>query len=477
MSKGKVYLIGAGPGDPGLLTCRARELLAEVDVVCYDKLVSAAILSLVPAQIELHQVGYRGYQGCHIDYGMHPDVMAFALAGKRVARLKAGDPCIFGRTTEECRDLVAHDIPYEIVPGITAALGAAAYSGFPLTSAGIASSVTFVSGHYHSKTIASWGELGRAGGTLVLYMGAKKLPEHAANLMANGRAPDTPIAVISSATSADHRCTIATLATVADKIALLDQGAPTLVVIGDVVTQADELGWRSYQPLMGHRFLMCGQYDDTRALRESGAEVISIESLPVTPQLEREDLDYIAQQPALAFSDLPSFEIWWQAVLDNDVDIRTFTMPIGSDNRHVRQALHQRGIRAGEADNNALILTLNEENAFDHDGKYFLVGQRKCVPLTYALPECHWILIEDVEVAESILRHHPDAVTHAKWVPLSDEAQQWLAKQHQLTAQPDFPSFVDTGDATMSSMPVCYQAKAVSAEMWPNEDALSADVV
>lgn len=118
MSKGKVYLVGSGPGDPRLLTCRAKQLLSKTDVVCYDKLVNAAILSLIPEDVEMHEVGYRGYQGTHIDYGMHPEVIEFALRGKNVTRLKAGDPCIFGRTTEECRSLKELGIAYEIIPGI-----------------------------------------------------------------------------------------------------------------------------------------------------------------------------------------------------------------------------------------------------------------------------------------------------------------------------------------------------------------------
>jgi uroporphyrinogen III methyltransferase/synthase len=451
MNKGKVYLIGSGPGDPGLLTCRAKQLLGDVDVVCYDKLVSAAILSVVPKHVQLHQVGYRGYKGAHINYGMHPDVMEYALAGKRVARLKAGDPCIFGRTTEECRELIDNEIPYEIVPGITAALGAASYSGFPLTSAGIASSVTFVSGHHHSKTIASWGELGRAGGTLVLYMGAKKLPEHAAYLMANGRSPDTPIAVISSATSADHRCTIATLATVADKLAQLDQGAPTLVVVGEVVAQANELGWRSSLPLLGERFLLCGQYADTQALRENGAEVIAIDSLPTMSLLDREDLEYIAGQPALAFSDQSSLELWWNALLDNDCDIRSFTMPMGSDNALVRKALREKGLRADVADPEALILTLDEEKSFASDSRYYLVGQRKSAPQPFTVPECKWLLAEDIAVAESLIEHHPDALTHAQLVPLSNEVRQWAQESGYLTSEQEVPSFIDLPDETASA--------------------------
>lgn len=425
MSNGKVYLIGAGPGDPALLTCRAKQLLSECDVVCYDKLVSAAILASVPDHVELHQVGYRGYQGCHIDYGMHPDVMEFALAGKSVARLKAGDPCIFGRTTEECRDLIANNVPYEIVPGITAALGAAAYSGFPLTSGGVASSVTFVSGHQHSKTIASWGELGRSGGTLVLYMGAKKLAEHANNLIANGRSPETSVAFISSATSADHHCITGTLANIAERVKMQEQTGPALVVVGDVVAQNTELDWRKDLPLAGSRFLVCGSHENLTYITNSGGEVIHVSKLSTDSFIDEEDLSFFATQQELAFDDLAAFELWWQALIDLKWDIRKFSMPISSNDKFVRQALAQYGIKAEKTSKQALILTLDAGKVFGEQKNYYQIGRRITKALGYDLPSVDWVLVEDIVVLQSIMEHHPEALAKAKLVPLSEEVKNW----------------------------------------------------
>ena len=444
MNKGKVYLIGAGPGDPGLLTCRAKQLLSECDVVCYDKLVSAAILSVVPEHVQLHQVGYRGYQGTHIDYGMHPDVMAFARAGKRVARLKAGDPCIFGRTTEECRELNDNQIPYEIVPGITAALGAAAYSGFPLTSGGVASSVTFVSGHKHSRTIASWSELGRAGGTLVLYMGTKRLAEHTENLIANGRQPDTPIAVICSATSAAHQCITGTLATIAAQVDMSEMQGPALIVVGDVVAQGRELEWRSKLPLPGIRFLICGSYEETNQLRASGAEVIQVDSLPVRSLLASTELEFLSAQPGLGFDDLAAFRNWWQAVQDHGWDIRRFSMPMGSRNRLVRQALKKIGIQAETLSFDATILTLNEEKASEQKGaeNYYLVGSYRSEPLRYPVPPVEWVLVEDINIFKSVAQHHPDALGNAQLVALNDEVREWAIANGYLTENAQAPEFI-----------------------------------
>ena len=449
MDKGKVYLIGAGPGDPGLLTCRAKQLLSECDVVCYDKLVGAAILSLVPNDILLHEVGYRGYQGSVINYGMHPDVTEFALAGKSVARLKSGDPCIFGRTTEECRDLNEQGIRYEIVPGITAALGAACYSGFPLTSGGVASSVTFASGHQHLKTISSWGESGQEGGTLVLYMGAKKLAEHVGKLLKNGCHPDTPITLISSATRADQGCLVATLATVITAMENHPLVGPTLTIVGDVVAQGSEFNWRSQLPFTGTRFLVCGQYEGAKALQDKGAEMISIADLASESLLDKAGLAFLATQNGLLFQDLAAFTIWKQALQDNDWDMRKFTMPMSSHNDAVRKALRNIGIIPESLPQQAMTLTLSKDQATDKS-LFYLVGQRKKQPLGYTLPTINWLLIDNIAVAKSIAENQPELFAQATVVPLSNEAYCWAQENSYLSADDSFPKFLDLSELATS---------------------------
>jgi len=446
MNRGKVFLIGAGPGEPGLLTCRAKQLLSECDVVCYDKLVSAAILSLVPRHIQLHEVGYLGYQGKHIRYGMHPDVIEFAMLGKSVARLKSGDPCIFGRTTEECRDLNAHGIAYEIVPGITAALGAAAYSGFPLTSGGVASSVTFVSGHQHLNTISSWGESGQAGGTLVLYMGAKKLAEHVSKLMQKGRSPETPIALISSATRADHACLVATLGTVVEEVQSHKMTGPTLTIIGDVVDQRCELNWRSQLPLSGARFLVCGEYDAIKSLQDKGAEVISIADVLIDSLLDREALGYLAKQKALAFDDLAAVNLWKKALRENQWDIRTFSMPMGSHNSFARNALQSMGIYPEPLSENTLTLTLNEDGLLGENSNGYLIGRRSDKPLGYSLPKIDWVLAENKAVVQLIARNQPDVFSNAELVPLSKEVYRWAQDHGYHSKGSDGLEFVEFKD-------------------------------
>ncbi|MGF1715388.1 uroporphyrinogen-III C-methyltransferase [Photobacterium chitinilyticum] len=430
MSKGKVFLVGAGPGDPDLLTRRAFGLMHHCDVVCYDKLVSPAILSCIPDHVQLFEVGYRGYRHCHIDYGMHPDVIQFALEGKQVLRLKAGDPCIFGRITEECRTLKEHGIDYEIVPGITAALGAAAYSGFPLTSAGIASDVTFASGHQGSASLSSWAALGQSSGTLVLYMGAKKLAQHAERLIEQGRCPTTPVAHISSATCASHIVTKGSLATIGEQVLALDNHEPALVVMGDVVTQADELEWRHLLPLSGGRVLLCGHYSNADLLKSSGAEIFNAPSPQLDSFVDLSLLSELCQFSALLFADAAAVKLWWQGLIDNQWDVRRFSMPISAENTEAAQALKQVGIvadvtpEAGLYNCAVLSVPAGAERQSACHGVYRYLGSRRYPLFRFQLPAIDWLLVDDIAQAKSLLLQH-SGLQQATIVALNEEAQNW----------------------------------------------------
>ncbi|MGR5147040.1 uroporphyrinogen-III C-methyltransferase [Photobacterium alginatilyticum] len=430
MSVGKVFLVGAGPGDPDLLTRRAFDLMHRCDVVCYDKLVSPGILASIPDHVELFEVGYRGYRHCHIDYGMHPEVINFARQGKQVLRLKAGDPCIFGRTTEECRNLQEHGIDYEIVPGITAALGAAAYSGFPLTSAGIASDVTFASGHQGSKSLSSWAALGQSSGTLVLYMGAKKLAQHAERLIGQGRCPTTPVAHISSATCASHTVTKGSLATIGDQVLALDNHAPALVVMGNVVNLVDELSWRQRMPLSGSRVLLCGHYSGLDKLKSSGAEIFKAPEPQLVSFVDQALLTELCQYSALSFADVASVTLWWQGLLAHQWDIRRYSMPISAENPAVAQALKHRGIVVESSSDagiyNRTVLSAPagaKRNSCGH-GMERCLGSRHYPPMRVELPQVDWLIVEDVAQAKSLLPQLPE-LANAVIIALNDEAVEW----------------------------------------------------
>ena len=230
-AKGKVYLIGAGPGDPGLITVKGRECIARADVIIYDHLANEALLSLASADAELIYAGKVG--GAHNrEQGQINELLVEkALAGKVVARLKGGDPFIFGRGGEECEALADAGIPFEVVPGVTAGIGAPAYAGIPLTHRDVTTSVAFVTGHEHPGKETSeidWERLSLGSGTIVFYMGMKNLPQIADNLVAHGRSPETPVALIRWGTRPEQEILIGTLADIAEKAGKAGFKAPAI---------------------------------------------------------------------------------------------------------------------------------------------------------------------------------------------------------------------------------------------------------
>jgi uroporphyrinogen III methyltransferase/synthase len=232
--EGFVYLVGAGPGDPALLTLRAANLLATADVVAYDALVSAEILALIPVEVQRVPVGHRGRSLAAAAPRLHPAVLAHAQAGHTVVRLKGGDPFVFGRGGEEAEELAAAGIPYEIVPGISAALGAAASARIPLTHRGVSSSVTFASGQDADGRAADFSRLAGSG-TLVLYMATHQLGAKLARLIEHGRPPGTPAAYVAAASTSRQEVVIGTLGDLEHKLAHVDPRAPALIIVGEVV--------------------------------------------------------------------------------------------------------------------------------------------------------------------------------------------------------------------------------------------------
>jgi uroporphyrin-III C-methyltransferase/precorrin-2 dehydrogenase/sirohydrochlorin ferrochelatase len=241
VQRGKVWLVGAGPGDPDLLTVRAHRLIVQAEVVAYDELVSPEILALAPAQAERIPVGRRA-AGCrHHEARIHPLVVVRALEGKDVVRLKGGDPLVFGRGGEEAEELADARVPFEIVPGISAALGAAARAGIPLTHRDHASSVTLATAHAAGPdALPALGANIPREGTVVFYMGLSRLAVTCQAMVAGGRAMSTPAAVISRASLPNERIVVGTLADVAERAAAAGLEAPALLVVGEVVAHRVE---------------------------------------------------------------------------------------------------------------------------------------------------------------------------------------------------------------------------------------------
>jgi uroporphyrin-III C-methyltransferase len=241
---GQVHLVGTGPGDPELLTLRALRLIQSADVVLYDNLVADEILALLPPGAQRIYVGKRRNEHALRQEAINALMVELARAGRRVLRLKGGDPFIFGRGGEEIQTLSAAGVPFQIVPGITAALGAAAYTGIPLTHRDHAQACTFVTGNLQDGSLdLDWPALARPRQTLVVYMGLMAMPVLCQRLIEHGRAPDTPAAVVQNATRPDQRVVVATLETLPQQVAQAGLRAPTVILVGEVVALHKQLAW------------------------------------------------------------------------------------------------------------------------------------------------------------------------------------------------------------------------------------------
>ncbi len=290
-SKGVVYLVGAGPGDPQLITVKGADALKQADVVIYDHLVSTRLLAYCSPTARLIYAGKE--QGRHTkpQAEIHRLLVRFANAGKRVVRLKGGDPCLFGRGGEEALALAKARVPFEIIPGVTSAIAVPAYAGIPVTHREVSSSVAIITGHEDPTKPASgirWAQLATATDTLICLMGVGTLGETARRLIRHGRAASTPCAVIEWGTFPQQRTVTGTLSTIASRCAAAGLKPPAVVVVGAVARLRARLNWFERKPLFGRRVIVTRPTDDrtdqlAERLEALGADVVRLPAIALAP--------------------------------------------------------------------------------------------------------------------------------------------------------------------------------------------------
>ena len=298
MKPGKVYLIGAGPGDPGLITVKGQACIHAANVVIYDYLAAPALLAHAATDTEMIYVGKKGGNHTLPQGGINQLIIEKARQGLTVARLKGGDPYIFGRGGEEAEELVAAGIPFEVVPGVTSAIAGAAYAGIPLTHRDYTSTLAFVTGHEDpTKTSSSidWKALATGIGTLVFFMGIKNLPLIADQLQSNGMDPETPVALVRWGTTTRQKTVTGTLATIVDIARQAGVKAPALIVVGKVVQLRDQLQWFETRPLFGRTIVVTRARAQASGLVERltdlGANCLEYPTIEVVPSEDMAPLD------------------------------------------------------------------------------------------------------------------------------------------------------------------------------------------
>ena len=330
--RGKVVLVGAGPGDPGLLTIRGREALSQADVVVYDRLVGPAILAMMPEKAEKIDVGKEASHHKVPQWQINQILLDKALEGKNVVRLKGGDPFVFGRGGEELELLVEHGVEFEEVPGITSAIAACAYAGIPVTHRDFCSSLHIITGHAKAGAELSidFEALVRTKGTLVFLMGVTAMPKIVEGLLQAGMDPEMPAAMVESGTTPAQRRCDATLETLPERAAAMGIHSPAIIIVGKVCALAKDFCWFEKRPLRGQKILVtrpkerAGTLSDK--LRALGADVVEypcIETVPIVPCPEMERaLGQIQAYQWLAFTSPAGVEAFWNCLRGMGKDAR-----------------------------------------------------------------------------------------------------------------------------------------------------------
>ncbi|MGD9973638.1 MAG: uroporphyrinogen-III C-methyltransferase [Desulfatirhabdiaceae bacterium] len=333
-STGKVYLVGAGPGDPGLITLKGIECLKAADVVIYDYLASPQLLGYVSPKAESIYVGKKGGDHTLPQQEINQLILEKARSGLIVTRLKGGDPFIFGRGGEEAELLIEHGIPVEIVPGVTSAVAAPAYAGIPLTHRDYTATVAFVTGHEDPTKAESkidWPSLAQGIGTLVFFMGVKNLPNIVGNLMKYGKPEHTPVALIQWGTTYRQKTVTGTLATIVDAVRVSGIGSPSIIVVGEVVGLRNKLKWFEDRPLMGKTVVVTRAREQASdlvfQLSGLGANCIEFPVITISPpedwiEMDRA-IDNLPTYDWLIFTSVNGVKFFFDRLFEKGLDSRS----------------------------------------------------------------------------------------------------------------------------------------------------------
>ncbi len=328
---GTVYLVGAGPGDAKLLTLRALELIESADVVALDALVSNEIAAHIPKAAKVIYVGKRASAHTLPQDQINRVLIEEAKHGRRVVRLKGGDPFVFGRGGEEAEELIAAGVPVEIVPGISSAIAGPAYAGIPVTHRNYATSVTLVTGHEGDDGSIGirWPALAQLDGTIVFMMGFANLPVISQKLIEHGMSADRPVAVISNGTRADQRTVAGTLRDIEQRVAAAKMTTPALIVVGDVVKLHEVINWFESKPLFGKRVVVTRARDQASQLvdllTDSGANVLQFPTIQTAPPESLDSLDRAidGRYDLFVFSSVNGVTAFFERLLANGKDARS----------------------------------------------------------------------------------------------------------------------------------------------------------
>ena len=332
---GTVYLVGAGPGDPGLITMRGLEVLRSADAIVYDRLASVTLLSEARGDAELVDAGKRRDDHRMSQAEINDELVRLSSAGKSVCRLKGGDPFVFGRGGEEALALTAAGLPWEVVPGITSPIAALAYAGIPITQRGMAASFTVITGSEDPEkpdSMLDWSALARVGGTLAFLMGWKSMPQIVEALIGNGMSPETPSALVQWGTTPMQKTVTGSLVKIVEKGRTEGIGAPVILVVGQVSLLRDQLSWFDTRPLFGVNVLITRARSQASRLAEQleafGARTVQVPVIDIVPVSDTTDLDSAVKMTDnydwVIFTSANAVQGLWERILAMGLDARIF---------------------------------------------------------------------------------------------------------------------------------------------------------